>query len=136
MRRRTIWITIIAVLLLAGAAAAWMWQKPHRKAEDEKAIVVTAARLIQEYETDAAAADGRYLDKVVAVSGTIASVEINQAGQSTAVFESEDPLNSVVCTMREKASKLQTGMTITLQGICTGKPSDVTITECVEVDAN
>ncbi len=123
-------------MLIVGIAVALMlWNKPHRKAEDEQGIPVTAQALYGAYRSDEAAANKRYLNKVVVVSGELLSREKNQDGQSVAILRGDagDDLlaGGVMCTMREKDALIPAGTTITLKGICTGYANDVHLTDCI-----
>jgi len=126
----------LVILLIAGLAVAYFfWNKPHRKAEQEQGIAITAQELFAAYSSDEKAANARYLNKVLAVSGEVLSAEKNQDGQSVAVLrgESGDDLLSggVMCTMREKDVAIPPGDKVVLKGICTGFANDVHLTDCV-----
>src|SRR5690606_400174 len=107
----------------------------HRKAEDEAGIAVSSEALYAAYKQDEQAANTRYLNKVIAVTGEVVSQEKNQDGQLVAILRGEpgDDLlaGGVMCTMREKNERLPPGATITLKGICTGFGNDVHLTDCV-----
>jgi len=73
------------VFWIGGALAAmgllialYMWNKPHRNVSETRALYqVTAADLSHTYMQSAEAANQRYLDEVIAVSGTV--TQINDA---------------------------------------------------------
>ena len=75
------------ILLIAGLAVAYLfWNKPHRKAEQESGIPVTAQALYAAYKSDEKAANALYLNKVIAISGELVSQEKNQDGQAVAIL--------------------------------------------------
>ena len=47
-----------------------MWNKPHLNVKDANAVKITAADLYKIFTTDSANAKSKYLNKVVAVSGS------------------------------------------------------------------
>ena len=124
------------VVLIVGLVIAWFfWNKPHRKAEDESGLAVTSETLYAEYAANEAAANTRYLNKVLAVTGELTSQEKNQDGQTVAVLRGapgDDMLaGGVMCTLREKDVALPAGATITLKGFCNGFANDVHLSDCV-----
>lgn len=124
------------IVLFAGLAVAYfVWNKPHRKAEDESGIAITAEALYNAYKTDEKAANVKYLNKVVAVSGALVSQEKNQDGQTVAILQGEsgDDLlaGGVMCTMRDKDVQIPQSGEVSLKGICTGFANDVHLTDCV-----
>jgi hypothetical protein len=132
-RRRNIFLIILLLLAVGAYAGYRYYNKPSARAEDEQAVPVTAEALISLYQSDSAAANGKYLDKWIAVTGVVSSSEMNQSGQYNVFFGSdEDPFApGVSCAMREKNVAVKAGDRITLKGRCTGKATDVTVAECI-----
>ncbi len=127
-------VTVLIILIVTGAVAAWfMWNKPERKVENEKGIVVAATQLVKEYQADEKTANTKYLDKAIQVTGSVSEVKKNQDGKETVTLASEDPFTGVFCTLKETAENIQTGSTVTIKGICSGMLSDVRLREAVIV---
>ncbi len=104
----------------------------HRDASKEQGIVVTAPVLSKEYTADEKAADTKYLNKAIEVTGTINEVEKNQDGGLMVVLQTEDPAAGVQCTMREKTATATKGQTTTINGFCSGNGiTGVSLTDCV-----
>ncbi len=117
MTKKSKALLIVGSLVLIGAViAAMIINKPHRKAEDEKGMQVTVTELVQAYQNSEPEANKKYLNKTLIVTGTIRESGKNQAGQPTVLFDSEDPMSSVFCTMRDKDLQLQAGSPIALKG--------------------
>lgn len=134
MKRSRLVITFILLLILVGVIIGLtQWYKPHRKVEGEQGIVISADSLIAAYDDDEAAADAIYLNKTIAVHGTVAKVDKNQDGQPTVLFASTDPLASVFCTMRDKDAVVNSGKTVVIKGFCSGHTTDVMLTDCIPV---
>lgn len=128
---RIIILVVGIALLVGGISIYYIWNKPARKVEDEKGLVISSDSLIAEYNRDEKAADAKYLNKTVQVSGAVAKVDKNQDGQTTVLFNSADPMSTVFCTMRDKGAMVDSGKTVTLKGICSGHTTDVLLTDCI-----
>ncbi|HEX8461933.1 MAG TPA: hypothetical protein VF623_10905 [Segetibacter sp.] len=127
-------IIIIVILALAGFAVAYaMWNKPQRKVEDEKGIVVTSAQLVKDYQANENEANKKYLDKAIEVNGTITEVKKNQDGKATITLTSEDAFTGVFCTLKTDTPNLAAGSAVTIKGICSGMLTDVRLREAVVV---
>ncbi len=129
---------IIAVLVLcvvAGAAIGYyMWNKPHKDmAKVHVAYTLDADTLFAAYEADEAAADARYLGKVVAVSGTV--TQVLPGDKATVVLETANGIFGVRCES-DPFSKVpfpeyKAGDKVTLKGECSGFLGDVVLVRCV-----
>ena len=128
-------IVIIVLVLLGGGAAGaiwYVWNKPHAKVEDAKGIEVTAQALAKEYTADEKAADAKYLNKAIQVSGTVAETEKNQDGGLMVILQTEDPTAGIQCTMREKNATVNKGQNLTIKGFCSGNGiTGVSLTDCI-----
>ena len=127
------------VALCAGLVVATIFSnKPHRKAEYESAIPVTAPALYAAFKANEAAANTEYLNEVVEVKGEIISREKNQDGQPVAVLRGEpgDDVfgGGIMCTMREKDVIIPSGVQVKLKGFCTGFANDVHLSDCILTD--
>ncbi len=132
---KKILIAILLLILIGAATGTYLWFKPHKKVEDAKGIAITAEALSKEYNTDEKAADNKYLNKAIEVSGTISEVNKNQDGGLMIVLKTADPMAGVQCALRGKddaASHLAAGQQITIKGFCSGNGiTGVSLTDCV-----
>lgn len=134
--RKIIAISLLVILIICTGTwyYVFIWSaNHHRKAEDEKGIVVNAAALVDAFEKNEQNGNALYLDKAVEVTGTIEYVKLNQAGKQTVRLQSNDPMAGVMCTLRNKDDNIQAGTVLTLKGICTGYLSDVIIIDAVVI---
>jgi hypothetical protein len=106
------------------------------------AIKVKAGDLLKEYSTNAIAADGKYKDKVIEVTGKFNSVQkaIGLGFDLQLLAEDADELNAVFvhCFLTEagqtEAGKLKGGEKITVQGTCDGQYlAQVKLSKCTIV---
>jgi tRNA_anti-like len=131
-------LSILLVLGLAGAGIGYyLWNKPHKDMKAAKAdMAIEAAQIFNEYNTDENAANAKYLDKTVAVSGTVkeavksddGTVKVTlDTGQEFGVLCELDPLT------QHPRSDFPPGEKATFKGTCSGFNFDVQLNRCVEV---
>jgi hypothetical protein len=134
-RRFVITALIITALGLVGfyGFKYYLKNKPHRDVTKEQGIIVTADTLFNHFTTNEAAANQKYLNKAIEVTGEVAEVKKNQDSNTVVVLKTSDPIFGVNCTFKEDPGAIQPGNTITFKGICTGFISDVVINEGVLV---
>lgn len=131
--RKRIALGLSLAVIAVAVAIIFVWNKPHRDAASEKGTRVTAAALQQAYTTNEAAANARYLDKTLEVSGTVAGTEKNQDGKTVVYLD--DALSGVGCTLRDAGAVVSEGQAIVVKGFCSGTNGmGVTMRECVVVE--
>jgi len=130
---RVILLVVLLLIVCGGGYFLSQWYKPHRSAANEKGVVFKASQLVAAYTGNEHAADSLYLNKTLEVSGTVAEWGKNDAGQSTALFKSDDLMTSVFCTFKtgEDATAKIAGDSITVKGFCSGLVGDVKLTDCI-----
>lgn len=113
--------------LVGGGYGLYLWNLPHRDVQATKVdYALTADALVAEYLADAASANAKYLDdggdsRVLALTGPIHALRINQAGETVAVLRGPDAKAGVACTFtlatNPAADALKVGDTITVKGV-------------------
>ncbi|TXB62339.1 OB-fold protein [Phaeodactylibacter luteus] len=132
---------IFAVLILAAAGAGigyYQFNKPHQNMERAAAeFSVSAEALFGSFEADEQQANEEYLDKVVAVSGTVREVSKDNNGQLSITLDSGSDMFGVICQMDEltdhEGFSPEPGQKLTLKGKCTGMLMDVVLVRCVKM---
>jgi hypothetical protein len=124
------------VVLVAGYGAnafiLYQMNKEPEKVENTQGIAITADALAKEYNADEKAADAKYLNKTLEVSGTVSEVDKNQDGGTMIVLQTADPAAGIQCTMRDKGINATKGQNIAIKGFCSGNGiTGVSITDCV-----
>lgn len=141
-------IIIIAIIVAITGGAWYGYKEYNRKVKDltkvKAQVQMNAASLIGAFEKNEAAANTAYLDKIIAVQGTVKSVEKNDQGFYTVVLGDEGSMSSVRCSMdavhQQDAAGLTEGAAVTMKGACTGfnadelLGSDVVLNRCVIQD--
>lgn len=135
MKRLLYLLAIVAVV--GGSIGYYLWNKPQKNMQAAKAdLTVDAAALFKEFSTDETAANAKYLDKTVAVSGKVkettktddGTVKVNlETGDSFGVLCELDPLS------KHPRTDFTEGETVAFKGLCTGINFDVQLTRCVEI---
>ena len=129
---------IIAIALIAAIAFGvyyyvFVYSSQHRRqVQSETGIVITSDSLVAKYQADEKLANSLYLNKAVAVTGNLLSIDKNQEGKTTLVIGRSDSFSNVSVTLTNNAPITQkVGAPITIKGLCTGALSDVVITDGV-----
>ena len=123
---------LLLLLLFAAVIAAcvgyYLWNKPHRTAEDEKPFAtVTASQLFTEFATDEAASWAKYKDKVIQISGEVDAISTDASGNSQVVMKTDTDMSTVSVTLMAGAQAPQqaAGTMIEVKGICNGFLNDI-----------
>lgn len=129
-------IALFIGLVAAGGIFYFVYNKPHRDVASEKPeYVLTADELFDEYEADEVAANTKFLDKTVEVTGTISELGTNDAGQSFVILTAENAMiGGVSATFGNEQAGLEEGLKVSLKCRCTGKLMDVVLINCTQIE--
>lgn len=132
-----IFLTVLVVGLLSAGAVyyyVFVYSVTHRRSvENEEGIVISAADLVKQYQSNETQSNTKFLDKAVQVTGIVGEIKKDAAGNTTVTLKSDDAFAGVFCTLK-KADNLTVpviGSTIVVKGFCKGFLSDVVITDAV-----
>ncbi len=102
-----------------------------------EAIVITPTALNAAYEKNEIAADNAYKNKLVKMSGVVENIG-TVFGDSYVTLEAGGLLSGVQCTLADdavaRASTLEKGQKVVLQGKVSGKSLGVSVKDCVFVE--
>lgn len=117
-------------ILVGGFVGYSLYNKPHRNIATEDAdFKLSANDLFDEFDADEKAANEKYLDKVIEVTGDLIEISVNQDGKSVLTLEAENAMiGGVMCTMKEE-TKIENG-NYSLKCRCTGFLDDVILVDC------
>lgn len=130
---------LLGLLLLAFAGAGYGFYLYNKKPADVRTLTanyqLTAEALLADFNKDETAANTKYLDKVIAVSGKVTEVKLEAAsGQATVTLDSGDPMAAVTCSFYNdeiaSVKQLKQGDNVVVKGKCTGKLMDVVLNKC------
>ena len=118
LRRLLFTVAIVAFIGIAGGYL--LWNRPHRDVMHADAITTDAVSLYNSFITDSVSAKSTYLNEVLAVSGEVKNISLNQQKEQVILFKTSEPDASVNCTLEGEPITVQMGDFISLQGICIG----------------
>lgn len=95
-------------------------------------FIMTATDLQKEFETDETEASSKYINRIIEVSGKIASVKKGENNYLSVSFETGSAISSVIGTFPGVTGTdvLSPGETITFRGQCSGFLLDVLLNNC------
>lgn len=130
---------IIGLVIIGIGSGAYMYYKPHQNIKASKADVsLSAAEVFQAFETDETAANAEYLDKIVAVSGTVKDVSKNEEGIVSVTLDAGQDMFGVICQLdqltKHAREDFPIGEKVNFKGVCTGMLMDVVLVRCVETN--
>lgn len=128
----------VGILIVAVGTGAYMYYKPHQNIKTAKVdISLPAAAVFTAFESDEAAANTKYLDKIVAVNGTVKEVNKNEDGITTVTLDAGQDMFGVICQLDELTKHpredFPIGQKVQFKGVCTGMLMDVVLVRCVEI---
>lgn len=134
MRPKTMIAVAATVAVVAGIYA---WREYDRAPASTAAmgsdITLTAQELLEAFVNDETAANARFNDKVVEVSGTVRSITTSE-GRTEVVLETGDALAGIICSFESGTTVAWAqGDAVRVKGVCTGMLMDVVLVRCTPV---
>jgi hypothetical protein len=132
-------VALFFVLFIAIAgilAALYLFNLKHTDMSKAKPdYVITATLLQKEFEDNETTASAKYTNKIIEVTGKIASVKPADNNVITINLVTGSDFSSVICTFPALTdpSILKTGDDITLRGECSGYLMDVLLNNCAVI---
>lgn len=130
--RRIIPYIILAAVLIGGLIAYNMYNKSHVETKDATSdIVISPKELLDAYELDEAAADAKYLDKIIEVKGTVKTInQVDKGGSLT--LDTGNDMSSIICEFEtvDAYANVKVGDQVTVKGFCSGKLMDIVLVRC------
>ena len=132
MLKKLLILLTIGILIGVGTGI-YLWYLPSKKVEDSIGISITAAELTKAYATDEKAADAKYLNKAIKVTGVVKETEKNTDGGIMVILSTGDPTIDMQCALRDKGVSAIPGQTVVIKGFCSGNDglTGVSLTDCV-----
>lgn len=130
-------VAVLALSLLGGYL--YIMHMPEKSMSKQAPdFSMSATRLAEEFETDPAAANSKFIDRVIEVTGVISEISTDQNNSIVFVLRENETPTGVLCTLNEKSAekteRYKVGDTVVLRGICTGMLFEVVLNRCVIVD--
>lgn len=133
MKKKYILWGLLAVILIAGAYGYKEFNRTRTDSKEQQAkFNVSAIGILQEFEKDEAAATKKYQGKelIIAVTGAVKEVKLDEKGFYTVTLGEEGNMSSVLCAMdtlyAKEAAGLKPAQAVTIKGQFTGYNKDET----------
>ncbi len=144
-KKKIILYVILSVLVIAGAAAIYIYKEYNRAHKDTAKLkadyTVNATNFVNEFTGNEQAANKKYWDKIIHVDGFVKSVDKDDRGFYSIIIGDTASMSSVRCSMdsihNNEAATVKPGSMIGMKGICSGfnadelLGSDVILVRCV-----
>jgi hypothetical protein len=133
-------IALFAVMFIAVAAilaALYLFSMTHSDIKKAKPdFEITATQLQKEFDYDETKASIKYINKIVEVTGTIASIKPEENNSLNISLATENRISSVICTCPaiRDISEYKPGDKVTIRGICSGYLMDVLLNNCAVIE--
>jgi len=133
--KKYIWISLIVLIAAAAYYGYTQYNRENPDLSDVTAdVTVTTKELTAKYSENEEAGNKLYLNKVLKVSGILASIEKDESGAVTLILEGNDMLSSVSAQLDARrladTNLVKRGQSVTINGVCTGKLTDVVLIRC------
>ncbi len=127
---------LFLLAILVAIFGFYEYNRPHKNVSHMSTDFKTeASQLFTEFEEDETAANAKYLDKVIEVSGIISNITAEQEEAQSITIETENMMFGIIGELdplsTHKTNDLKKGDRVTLKGICSGMLSDVILVRCV-----
>jgi hypothetical protein len=117
-------------------AALYLYNlKPKNLQNVKPHFVVTATDFQKAFEENEKASSEMYINKIIEVSGEIASVKPGNKKTLTVSLKTGSDFSAVICTFPDVSDTtfFKTGNQITLRGVCSGFLMDVLLNNCAVI---
>lgn len=131
-------IALFGVFFLAvigiGTALYLYNKKPADLQNVKPEFTMTAGELLHAFESDEVNATVKYVNKVIDVSGVVAT-SLSGENTYTIALITGSSISFVICTFQNTSNMIQplVGETITVRGTCSGYLMDVLMNNCVAI---
>lgn len=125
------WLGLFAfVVVCTVIGLLWQVNKSHRNIQDEQVVAsIDAHQLFNSFQNNEDQANQLYLDKTIAVTGSVRELGKNPEGLPYLVLNTDDEIFGVNIYFDEVTATqdIMVGQEIKIKGQCTGLALDVTI---------
>ena len=134
--KKPIYLLLLLAILIGISVGGYMYFKPHPKLERIEAdFVLASADLFKAYEANEVEANAKYLNSLIEVKGIVREISPTEAGGYTLILGSNTDMFGVSCAFEpndaQGLEKIQSGMEVTIKGLCSGMLMDVNLSRCI-----
>ncbi len=125
--------TVMIVVLGTILIYLWTFRKADLSVSSKKAdFEISAAELLESYESDEESANAAYLDKIIIVTGLVDHI-YEDSLSVTVYLKNEDSFSGVLCSFDKSVistNRPPLGKEVIIKGICSGYLLDVVLNKC------
>ena len=118
--KKTIIFSILGLAVMVVLLGMYLFNKGPRSVKEENGIKISASELYQLFSKDTLAANKKFTDKILEVSGIVIKINQNQQNEAIILLGTNDAGAYINCTMEGPADRIREKDAITIKGICTG----------------
>jgi hypothetical protein len=137
-------IFLIVIVVALGVVVFFAFREYNRTNKDLKNtspdIITTVSGILAAFDKDSASFNKKYIDKVIAVSGVVKSID-QQENPVVIAMGNAGEMSSVQCSMdstyANEYKSVKEGSQVTIKGLCTGARTaemfgtDVILNRCI-----
>jgi len=133
-------IALFVVLFIAVGGILGALYFYNLKPQDLKNVkphfTVTAVEFQKAFEGNEKAASEKYINKIIEVSGEIASLKAGEKNTLNVSLKTGSDFSAVICTFPsvKDSSRLAEGKFVTIRGVCSGFLMDVLLNNCAVIE--
>ncbi|MEM1121831.1 MAG: hypothetical protein AAGJ18_15375 [Bacteroidota bacterium] len=130
----------LGIVLVVGIISYYAFMNAPKASSQGKTADFTlpATELYQAFEQDEEGSNGKYIGKIVQVTGTITEISEDEQGAPVILLAGVDGFGGVLCTLEasqaEKAAKKDLDDAVTIKGVCTGMLMEVVVNKGILVE--
>lgn len=126
-----IFLGLLLIGLILAGTGYYLFQKKVTPLDEVKAdFKLTADELYNAFETDETAANQKFVDKVIEVTGTVDRFTKQEAGANIVLSAENAIAGGVNCSFSIPPTKVEPGTMLTIKGRCQGLLLDVVLNNC------
>ncbi|OEK00956.1 hypothetical protein BFP97_05280 [Roseivirga sp. 4D4] len=135
---------LIAVAIIGAIAAYFVWANFLKTAPSMRKLdaeyEVQAIPFYNEFDSNEATANTKYLNKIVQVTGEVADIEVTEGSKPIISLKTEG-FGVIKCTMesdldQEELSRIEGNAEITIKAECIGMLLDVLLNRSIIIESN
>jgi uncharacterized protein (DUF1330 family) len=118
--RKNILLILLLIVVLTASFGYYLFNKGPLDVKNSVGIETSATALYEQFNSDTASASKKYAGKIVAVTGEVNTVSVNQQKEKIILLKTNTVGASINCTMEEDPGNINVNSKITIKGICSG----------------
>lgn len=124
MKKVYLILTLIGLVIIGAIIYTKINAAPDSVLDMKTDFVLTAEKLLLDFEENENEANKKYLDKVIEIEGQVSKVDVDK-GKTSVYLDAKNDLSNIIFQLNEENLNITKGDKIKLKGVCTGYLLDV-----------